>query len=84
MGKLRMDTTQKEGSNTTATKTAAMSGGGSPVEFDWYISVREARILGALVPVKDYFGPNDAHVVISTTPSHTHRLRADAAGGNKR
>ncbi|CAD6254552.1 unnamed protein product [Miscanthus lutarioriparius] len=83
MGKLRMDTTQKEGSNTTATKTAAMSGGGSPVEFDWYISVREARILGSLVPVKDYFGPNDAHVVISTTPSHTHRLRADAAGGNK-
>ncbi|XP_066333476.1 uncharacterized protein [Miscanthus floridulus] len=83
MGKLRMDTTQKEGSNTTVTKTAAMSGGGSPVEFDWYISVREARILGSLVPVKDYFGPNDAHVVISTTPSHTHRLRADAAGGNK-
>jgi hypothetical protein len=76
LGKLRMDTTQQECSDTT-TGTAAIKGG-SPVEFDWYISVRDTKILGSLAPVKDYFSLNDAHVVISTTPS-----AADAAGGNK-
>ncbi|XP_066341435.1 uncharacterized protein [Miscanthus floridulus] len=85
LGKLRMDTTQKEGSDSTvaATTATSTSAGGSPVEFDWYISARDARILGSLAPIKDYFGPNDAHVVISTTPSPSPCLRGDATSGNK-
>ncbi|CAO2145773.1 unnamed protein product [Urochloa humidicola] len=35
----------------------------SPTEFEWYVSVRDARLLGSLEPVK---APNHAHVEIST------------------
>ncbi|KAF8711125.1 hypothetical protein HU200_029132 [Digitaria exilis] len=63
LGKLQIDTTQKE-----ATET----GSRSPAEFGWYICVRDARFLGSLEPIKDYFGHNDVHVDISTMASRTH------------
>jgi hypothetical protein len=56
--------TQREGSVTAA----------AGKEFAWHISVRDARTLGSLEPVKDYFGHKDAHVEISS------RLCGDATG----
>ncbi|CAL4995062.1 unnamed protein product [Urochloa decumbens] len=59
LDKLCIGTTQEEG-------TAARGIGISPTDFDWYVSVRDARLLGSLEPVK---GPNHAHVEISTLGS---------------
>ncbi|KAF8731013.1 hypothetical protein HU200_016893 [Digitaria exilis] len=63
LGKLQIDTRQKE-----ATETRSRS----PAEFGWYICVRDARFLGSLEPIKNYFGHNDMHVDISTMASPTH------------
>ncbi|GJN07273.1 hypothetical protein PR202_ga25092 [Eleusine coracana subsp. coracana] len=65
LDKLHVDTTQKEGANTTAISENHTTGR----EFDWHICARDARILRSLEPVKDYFGPNDALVEI-LSPSH--------------
>ncbi|CAL4989228.1 unnamed protein product [Urochloa decumbens] len=80
LGKLRVDTTQKEAT------TAGDHGTGrspAPTAFNWYISVRDARLLGSLVPVRDYFGPHCAHVDISTIPSPTLAPTATAVAGSK-
>ncbi|CAO2143467.1 unnamed protein product [Urochloa humidicola] len=70
LGKLGIGTTRKDGSIIVA----AARGGRTPTEFDWRISARDARLLGSLVPVKDYFGPNMVGMEISTTTT---------AGGNR-
>ncbi|KAL6653026.1 hypothetical protein ACP70R_011951 [Stipagrostis hirtigluma subsp. patula] len=73
-----IDTTQKE-----STAAGDHTVGRPTTEFDWHISIRDARLLGSLEPVKDYFGSHDAHVEISTisTPS---RPCADAAGSRNK
>lgn len=63
LGKLQIDTTQKE---TTETRSR------SPAEFSWYICVKDGRFLRWLEPIKDYFGQNDVRVEISTMSSRTH------------
>ncbi|CAL4982124.1 unnamed protein product [Urochloa decumbens] len=90
LGKLRIGTTRKDGSIIVAAdrigRTPAEFAWRIParVEFDWYISARDARLLGSLVPVKDYFGPNIVGMEISTTTLlRPSRLRVNTAGGNR-
>ncbi|TVU26501.1 hypothetical protein EJB05_29051, partial [Eragrostis curvula] len=65
LDKLRIDTTKKEG---TTEHTAGEALG----EFNWQISVRDARILQSLESVKDYFSSNHAHVEISSPSYHPY------------
>ncbi|CAL4982127.1 unnamed protein product [Urochloa decumbens] len=85
LDKLHIDTTQEE-SSTDDGSTGAVTGARSPAEFDWYISVRDARLLGSLEP--DYFNNHEAHVEISISSPMTHRrpcatVAVAAAAGNK-
>jgi hypothetical protein len=77
LGKLHVDTFQEAGTPAGDTRSR------SPAAFGWCISLRDPRILRSLEPVKDYFGPNNVHVEISTTVCSN----ADAGGskdvGNK-
>jgi hypothetical protein len=52
------------------------------INFDCHISVRDARILQSLEPVKGSFGSKDAHVEVSTISSPAHPC-ADAAADSK-
>ncbi|WVZ53944.1 hypothetical protein U9M48_004828 [Paspalum notatum var. saurae] len=69
LGKLRIDTaggtTQKEATTDAAAGSSKRSS--SHAGFDWYICVRDARLLGSLEPVKDYFGAHEVRMEISTT-----------------
>jgi hypothetical protein len=49
------------------------------INFDWHISVRDARILQSLEPVKGSFGSKDAHVEVSTISSPAHPCAGAAA-----
>ncbi|KAG2556159.1 uncharacterized protein LOC120686909 [Panicum virgatum] len=64
--KLHIETTQNDKESTAADGTGRSPTGRSN---HWYISVRDARLLGSLEPVKDYFGPNFAHVEVSALAS---------------
>uniref|UniRef100_A0A0A8YZU2 Disease resistance protein At4g27190-like leucine-rich repeats domain-containing protein n=1 Tax=Arundo donax TaxID=35708 RepID=A0A0A8YZU2_ARUDO len=80
LDKLRVDTTQEEG---TAAGDHGTGRSPPPTGFNWYISVRDARLLGSLVPVKEYFGPHCTHVEISTIPSSTRAPAATTVAGSK-
>ncbi|WVZ53979.1 hypothetical protein U9M48_004859 [Paspalum notatum var. saurae] len=58
-------TTQKEATTDAAAGSSRRSS--SHAGFDWYICVRDARLLGSLEPVKDYFGAHEVRMEISTT-----------------
>ncbi|KAG2583540.1 uncharacterized protein LOC120713637 isoform X1 [Panicum virgatum] len=79
LGKLRVDTTQKAGGDHGTGRSPP------PTAFNWYISVRDARLLGSLAPVKDYFVPHCAHLEISAIPSPTcaPAAAATAIAGSK-
>ncbi|WVZ53968.1 hypothetical protein U9M48_004849 [Paspalum notatum var. saurae] len=87
LGKLRIDTaagtTQKEATDAAA---GSSRGSSSHAGFDWYICVRDARLLGSLEPVRDYFGAHDVHVEISTTAAAMAPplANADAAGAGSK
>jgi len=78
LGKLRIDTTQKLEDDTGSSRSYA--------GCSWYICVRDARLLGSLEPVKDYFHDNDVHLDISTRmPSSSDagsRLQAEVDQDN--
>ncbi|CAL4995063.1 unnamed protein product [Urochloa decumbens] len=70
---LHMDITE-EGSTTAAAAKARSARGCS-----WYVSVRDARQLWLLVPVKDYFSQNViTQVIVTTSPTS----QDDARDGN--
>ncbi|TVU26508.1 hypothetical protein EJB05_29058 [Eragrostis curvula] len=73
LDELHIVTTQNECTTAAAGEHTA---GRPPSEFNWHVSVRDARILGSLESVNDYFGPNHAYVDISS-PSH-HPCAEDA------
>ncbi|CAL4995059.1 unnamed protein product [Urochloa decumbens] len=72
LDKLHIDTTQKEEGSTDDGSTGSVTEARSPAEFDWYISVRDARLLGSLEPV--YFDNHEAHVEISISSPTSLRL----------
>jgi len=89
LGKLWIDTTQsapiaqsredkaKRGTTETSVAPAATPHGSQPSsEFDWYISVQDARLLGSLMPV--YSHSRKTYVEISSPPHP-----AIAVGGSK-
>jgi hypothetical protein len=84
LSKLCMNMKQKEGSSADTSRPPigfdSWNMAVEKIKFDWHISVRDARILQSLEPVKD--GLKDAHVEVSTISSPAHPC-ADAASGSK-
>ncbi|GJN07276.1 hypothetical protein PR202_ga25095 [Eleusine coracana subsp. coracana] len=83
LSKLFIDTKQKEGSAADTWRPPSASDYwkrfSEETNFAWHVSIRDARILQSLEPVKEYYGSEDAHVEISTISSPTHPC-SDAAG----
>ncbi|GJN28582.1 hypothetical protein PR202_gb16781 [Eleusine coracana subsp. coracana] len=75
LSKLMIDTKQKEGTAIDTNSPPSVSYYWNmfkkKINFDYHISVRDARILQSLKPVKDNFSSKAAHVEISTISSPT-------------